>query len=105
MTLGRLGSSVSVCAGAGAHPLCGGTVRPGWRDGLHVGTGLASRHHPFGFGPAQGKCGLTGAHSTPTTRQTDPQTKSFYPVFASWQFPQVRHLTFSFFGTLIRAAA
>lgn len=54
-------SSVSVRTGAGAHPLCSGTVRPGWRDGLHVGTGLASWHHSLGLGPAKGKRRLTGS--------------------------------------------
>lgn len=59
--LGVSSSSVSVRTGAGAHPLCGGTVGPGWRDGLHVGTGLASGHHSFGVGPAEGKRRLTGS--------------------------------------------
>lgn len=50
---------VSVRTGEGAHPLCGGTVGSRRRDGLHVGTGLASGHHSFGLGPAKGKWGLT----------------------------------------------
>lgn len=47
--------AVPVRAGAGAHPLCGRAVGPGRRDGPHVGTRLASGHHSFGPGPAEGE--------------------------------------------------